>query len=137
MGKVKELRNMIVEEMYSYVDNLDNDERDEVLEDLDEKLKELIAEVEMKIRKKKNKDCGIPLKKVTIWSNIIDAGDGSVYILWLLTELDAKTSMEKEMDVSGKSWSEDSIQSAETYIGSNIYNEAVKNSEELLEDWDD
>ena len=136
MGKVKDLRNMIVNNMYSYVDNLDNDERDEVLEELDESLKDLVAEVEMKIRMKKNKDCGTPLKKVTIWSNIIDAGDGSVYLLWLLTELDAKTSMEKELDLSGKSWSEDSIQSAETYIGSDIYNEAVKNSKELLENWD-
>ena len=63
MNKIKALKNIIVEHMYAYVDNLDKNERDKVLKETDECLNDLVAEVEMETRKIKNKDCGILLLK--------------------------------------------------------------------------
>ena len=63
------------------------------------------------------------LKKVTVWYSIQNGGDGSCYPHWFLTEAKAEKD-QREMD---EGWGEPCCGSVETFAGSDIHQEAVKN----------
>jgi len=132
MSKIKELKDTLLEELYSYVDNLDKDERDTILEDFDERLQELIAEVEMKTRKEKNKEIEKnSLKKITLWTNIRNCGDGSAANYWVLTEEDAYKDIEIELEEYDSGWTDDCIETIETFVGSETHQKAIENSKSI------
>lgn len=57
--------------------------------------------------------------------------DGSARNYWFLTEEDCKQDIERELEEYNVGWGEDCIECVETFVGSDIYQEAVKNSEEI------
>jgi len=61
------------------------------------------------------------LKKIKIWYSILNAGDGSSYLEWFLTKESAYASNEEEL---AEGWGYGSV---ETFVGSNIYQEAMEN----------
>lgn len=64
------------------------------------------------------------LEKVVVWYSIQNGGDGSTYLHWFLTKKEANLDQEN-MD---EGWGEPCIGSVETFIGSDIYNKALKNN---------
>ena len=62
------------------------------------------------------------LKKVTVYGSIVNAGDGSAYVKWFLTEAEAVHDQETQYD----RFAEDCIEEVETFEGSNIHKDAVK-----------
>ena len=72
------------------------------------------------------------LEKVTIYYGCFNGGDGSVSVSWYLdreTAEEAETSQEE-------GFGDSCVGSAETFIGSNIHKEAVKNQSEFENDPD-
>jgi len=72
----------------------------------------------------------IKLEKEVLWYIICNSEDGTTFVKWYLTSTDT------EKDSSGLSYTKDNVihicnGRVETYKGSYIYLEAVKNSEEL------
>ena len=65
------------------------------------------------------------LKKVTVWSSISNGGDGSAFNFYFLT-LDEAV---KDQEDDDEGWAEECISEIETYVGSNVHQEAVRNSE--------
>ncbi len=66
------------------------------------------------------------LKYVTVWYSIANGGDGSAYPDWFLTESEART----DQDNMVEGWGEPCIGRVETFVGSDIHKDAVKNREE-------
>lgn len=64
------------------------------------------------------------MEKVIVYYAMLNAGDGSAYLQWYLTEEEAQT-VEEEQD---EGWGEGCDGSVETFIGSDIHKEAVQNS---------
>lgn len=64
------------------------------------------------------------LEKVVVWYSIQNGGDGSAFPSWFLTEKQA----EKDQDDMDEGWGEPCTGSVETFIGSDIYLEALRNS---------
>lgn len=62
---------------------------------------------------------------VEVWYSIQNGGDGSAYPKWFLTEDDA----ENDQENLDEGWGESCTGSVETFVGSDIYDEAVENSE--------
>lgn len=60
----------------------------------------------------------------------MNGGDGSAEIEWYLQETEASFVQENQYE----GWAEDCTGRAETYIGSNIYNQAWMNSDILQRD---
>lgn len=52
------------------------------------------------------------MEKITIWNEVVDAGDGSAYVLWHLNEPEWHESQLSEPE------------EVETFVGSNIHLEA-------------
>ena len=67
------------------------------------------------------------LVKVTIWYSIQNGGDGSAYPSWYLTEEDAERDQEDMME----GWGESCTGRVETFEGSDIHREAIRNSQKL------
>jgi len=65
------------------------------------------------------------LEKVTIWSSITNGGDGSAYNYFYLTQDEAVKAQEEDEE----GWGEECIDEIETYVGSNVHQQAVRNSE--------
>lgn len=63
------------------------------------------------------------MEKVVVWYSPHDAGDGSVYLKWFLTQKKARYDQEN-MDPT---WGEDCSGSVETFVGSDIHREAQGN----------
>ena len=63
-------------------------------------------------------------RKIRIWYSPQNGGDGSVYLNWFLSSDEA----EKDQDNMDEGWGEDCSGSVETFIGSDIHQEAVANS---------
>lgn len=63
--------------------------------------------------------------KTKVYYSIVNAGDGSVYLNWFLTMADA----EYDQGSDPEGWGETCVGSAQTYKGSDIHKEAIKNSE--------
>lgn len=61
---------------------------------------------------------------ITVWGSLRNAGDGSVYVMWFLKKSEA----EFDQDHLSVGWGERCIEAVETYIPSNIYNQACRNS---------
>ena len=64
------------------------------------------------------------LEKVTVWSSITNGGDGSAFNFYYLTYEEA----EKAQEDDDEGWAEECVDEIETYVGSNVHKEAVKNS---------
>jgi len=67
------------------------------------------------------KELGKKWKKIKIYYVITNAGDGSAYLNWFSKEADAK----KYEDAEFEGFSESTIGSIETFVGSNVYKEAL------------
>lgn len=63
------------------------------------------------------------MEVIIIWSSIQNGGDGSAYNRWLLTQEEAEDDQES-MD---EGWGESCICSVETFVGSDIHKEALRN----------
>jgi len=61
------------------------------------------------------------MERVVVWGSPVNAGDGSVFIEWFLTEGDAEKYQSSFLD----GWAECCQFRVETYVGSNIYKKAV------------
>ena len=68
------------------------------------------------------------MKKLDVVGSYQNGGDGSVYTRWFLTQEQAD---EDQENLEEDGWGEPCTQRVETYEGSNIHIEAVRNSEEL------
>ncbi|MHB8098030.1 MAG: hypothetical protein ACYDD5_00385 [Sulfuricurvum sp.] len=68
-----------------------------------------------------------PLEKIVVWYSVQNGGDGSAYPCWFLTENDA----EQDQDDLDEGWGESCTGSVQTFVGSDIHVEAVKNSKNL------
>ncbi len=66
------------------------------------------------------------IKPIIVYYSIVDCGDGSAYPRWFLTE-EAANNDQDEMDPG---WGECCTGMVETYEGSNVHKEALKNSVE-------
>lgn len=64
----------------------------------------------------------ITMEKVTIYYGIGDGGDGSAFIRWFLTEKSAD-----KWERGQEAWGEFCGGSAETFVGSDIHKQAIKN----------
>jgi len=62
------------------------------------------------------------VKKVTIYTSLQNGGDGSAHNKWFLTEDEAYADQETHNEDDG--WGEECVEAIETFVGSNIYNEA-------------
>ena len=60
------------------------------------------------------------MTKTRVYYSIGNGGDGSAYLRWFLTEELA----EKDQENMEEGWGEPCYDSVETFIGSDIYNEA-------------
>lgn len=65
------------------------------------------------------------MEKVTVWYSPVNGGDGSVGLRWFLTAEEAEYDQENQYE----GWGEDCSGSVETFVGSDIHQEAVENSE--------
>jgi hypothetical protein len=63
------------------------------------------------------------MEKVVVWFSIQNGGDGSAYPAWFLTEEEA----EQDQEDMYEGWGESCTGSVETFIGSDIHEEAVLN----------
>jgi hypothetical protein len=73
------------------------------------------------------------LEKVVVWYSIQNGGDGSAFPSWFLTEAQA----EKDQDDMAEGWGEPCTGSVETFIGSDIYNEALANNKRFEDCFDE
>lgn len=64
------------------------------------------------------------MKKIKIWYSIRNGGDGSAMPKWFLTSEEA----EQDQEDMYEGWGEPCTGMVETYIDSNIHNEAVRNA---------
>lgn len=67
------------------------------------------------------------LIKCIVWFSIRNGGDGSVYNKWFLTEEEA----EYDQNHMSEGWGESCLGSVETFVGSDIYNEAITVEEDF------
>ena len=66
------------------------------------------------------------LEKCIVWFSIQNGGDGSAYNKWFLSSEEA----EYDQDHMSSGWGECCMGSVETFVGSDIYNEALVNNED-------
>ncbi|MFA5130614.1 MAG: hypothetical protein WC477_06940 [Patescibacteria group bacterium] len=66
------------------------------------------------------------MEQVTIYGAMINAGDGSVFVRWYLSREQAEQTQHQQSDGLGVSC----VIDAETFIGSNVYNEAIENAKD-------
>ncbi len=71
------------------------------------------------------------MKKVQVWYSIQDGGDGSYSLAWFLTHNDAEKDQELCIEEMGQG--AEGTGMVETFEGSDIHQEAIENSEELVE----
>lgn len=64
------------------------------------------------------------MEKIVIYYSPVNGGDGSVGLRWFLTIEEAEYDQVNQYE----GWGEDCSGSVETFIGSDIHTEAVKNS---------
>lgn len=67
---------------------------------------------------------------IEVTSSITNGGDGSASNQWYLTKEEALYVQEHECEP----WAEECIEMVETFVGSRIHKEAIKNSEYLIEE---
>lgn len=65
------------------------------------------------------------MKKVNVYGRIVDGGDGSFSIHWYLSAAEVEDAREEDDD-----YSDSEPEKVQTYVGSNVHNEAVNNREE-------
>jgi hypothetical protein len=68
-----------------------------------------------------------------VYGYLSDLGGGKLSVSWYLTEVDANEFRKYGVEFYNE-FTHSNIVAAETFIGSNIYEEAVKNSDELNEE---
>lgn len=69
------------------------------------------------------------MEKIVIWYSIQNCGDGSAYPAWFLTEEES----EYDQDNAYEGWGECCNGHVETFVGSDIHEEAINNSAEQNE----
>ena len=65
------------------------------------------------------------MEKIQVYNSIQNGGDGNAYSKYFLT----KESAEADQRAMHESWREDCIDIVETYVGSNVCNMAIENSQ--------
>lgn len=73
------------------------------------------------------------LEKIEVWYSIHNGGDGSASPQWFLKEAEAEKDQE-EHNEDGEGWAEDCTGMVETFVGSNVYQKAEKNSKIAAQD---
>lgn len=63
------------------------------------------------------------MEEVCIYASILNSGDGGIFIRWYLTEEEANKSQEEDEGWCGTY----NVEDVQTFVGSNVYNEAIKN----------
>lgn len=63
------------------------------------------------------------MKQIKVFYSIRNAGDGSAYLEWFLTDKAAQ----RDQEIMDEPWGEDCCGSVETFEGSDIHNKALKN----------
>jgi len=70
---------------------------------------------------------GGPLSPTVVWGSIRNMGDGSAAVTWFTSSEDA----EWDQDNQSEGWGESCVTRVQTYVGSNVHEQAVKTSERL------
>jgi hypothetical protein len=70
------------------------------------------------------------MDKVKVWYACGNGGDGSVYLRWFLSQEKA-SKWEKSQD---EGWGEDCTGSVETFVGSDIHQQAARNEKMSITD---
>ena len=64
---------------------------------------------------------------VKMWGIVVNGGDGSVHVQWFLQEDDADAFEQFEVD-KGSGWNGSGIFTVTTYVGADIYDEALQDA---------
>jgi len=72
------------------------------------------------------------MEKVIIWYGVYDGGDGSPYIKWFLTKQEVEDGYEEDIEKGWGGFTESGVGSVETFVGSHIYNKALKNKKIII-----